>query len=46
MYGIEIQEKAFELAKMSVSINHLDDQIQILHDDLKGISQKIRQVLF
>ena len=46
MYGIEIQEKAFELAKVSVSINHLDDQIQILHDDLKGISQKLGRYCF
>ena len=33
--GVEIQEKAVELAKRNVSLNHLENQIQIVHADMK-----------
>lgn len=32
--GVEIQEKSFLLAKQSVEINHLEEQITIVHDDI------------
>ncbi|MBN2604312.1 MAG: tRNA1(Val) (adenine(37)-N6)-methyltransferase [Bacilli bacterium] len=38
--GIEIQEDVFDLAKRSVELNHLSDQITIIHDDIKGIHKK------
>lgn len=33
--GIEIQEQSAELAKKSVKLNHLENQIQIIHDDIR-----------
>ncbi len=39
--GIEIQDVSFDLAKRSVELNELDDRIEIINADLKGISEKI-----
>lgn len=39
--GVEIQKKPFELALKSVKINNKDNQIQIINDNLIGISKKI-----
>lgn len=39
--GVEIQEHSFDLAKRSVSLNKLDDQITIICDDVRGISKKV-----
>ena len=33
--GVEIQEKSYELAVKSVEYNHLDEQISIIHSDIK-----------
>ena len=33
--GVEIQEEAVTLAKKNVSLNQLDDQIEIIHSDIK-----------
>lgn len=33
--GVEIQEEAVELAKRNIAINHLEDQVEIVHDDIK-----------
>lgn len=37
IYGIEIQEEIAELAKRSVELNHLEQQITILNEDMKTI---------
>lgn len=33
--GVEIQEKAVDLAKRNVQLNHLEEQIEIIHSDMK-----------
>ena len=35
--GIEIQEEAVELARRNVQMNDLDDQIEIIHGDIKEV---------
>ena len=32
--GVEIQEEAYQMAKKSVQLNHKEDQIAIIHDDI------------
>lgn len=39
--GIEIQKDVYELAKESIKLNNLENQIDIINDDLKNIYQKI-----
>ena len=39
--GVEIQQKAYELGDKSVKINKKEEQITLLNDDLRGISNKI-----
>lgn len=39
--GVEIQKNSFDLAVKSVKINNKEDQIKILNDDVKNISQKL-----
>ena len=40
--GIEIQSDVAALAKESVELNHFDEQIDIINDDLKGIYKKLK----
>lgn len=39
--AVEIQEGSYELAKKSIEINKLEDQITLYHDDVRGISKKL-----
>ena len=39
--GVEIQEKVASLAKRSVELNHFENQIEIINDDLKEIYKKV-----
>ena len=39
--GVEIQEEVANLAKRSVELNHFENQIEILNDDLKDIYKKV-----
>ena len=41
--GIEIQKKVYELALKSVKMNNKDDQITLLNEDLKGISNRLKE---
>lgn len=41
IYGVEIQQEIFDLAKRSVSLNNLDNQITILNEDIKTIHLKL-----
>lgn len=41
IYGIEIQEEIAELAKRSVALNHLENQITILNEDMKTIHKHL-----
>ena len=39
IYGVEIQEKVFELAKESIEINNLQDRITLINDDMKNLDK-------
>ncbi len=41
IYGVEIQEVSFDMAKRNVAINNLSSQIEIIHADLKDIHKSI-----
>lgn len=38
IFGVEIQERAIKLAQDSLALNHLEDRIKVLHQDVKGIN--------
>ncbi|MFA7367663.1 MAG: tRNA1(Val) (adenine(37)-N6)-methyltransferase [Bacilli bacterium] len=40
IYGVEIQNEIFDMAKRSVELNNFEKQITILHDDLINIYKK------
>lgn len=42
--GIEIQEEAVKLAKKNVKLNGLEDQIEIIHDDIKNYVRNAKKV--
>lgn len=44
--GIEIQKEVYEIAKRNIKLNNLEDQITILHEDIKGISKKFENSEF
>ena len=37
IYGIEIQEKIFDMAKRSVKLNNLENKIEIINENIKNI---------
>lgn len=41
--GVEIQNKVYELGVKSVKMNNKEDQITLLNDNLKGISEKLNE---
>lgn len=41
--GIEIQKEAVDIAEKNVKINHLDQQIEIIHSDIKDYVQNARK---
>lgn len=46
IYGVEIQKKAFELAKESVAINNLEDRIEIINKDINEYYKDIESDSF
>ena len=46
VYGVEIQKDVYDLAKKSVDINNLSNQIEIMNDDVKNISNKFESDTF
>ena len=44
--GIEKQEEVAEMAKRSVKLNNLENQIEIINDDIKNIEKKIGKYNF
>ena len=46
IYGVEIQEDIYELAKKSIEINNLSNQIEIINDDVKNISNRFESDTF
>lgn len=41
IYGVEIQEEIYDLAKRSVELNKLENQIILINDDFKGIYKSL-----
>ena len=39
LYGIELQDEIYELAKESIEINNLQDRITIIHDNMKNLDK-------
>ena len=46
IYGVEIQEDVYDLAKKSVDINNLSNQIEIINDDVKNIGKRFESDTF
>lgn len=44
--GIELQEEVYDLAKRSVRLNQLEDQIEILNEDIKGVHKLFENSTF
>lgn len=44
--GVDVQKEACELARKSVELNHLEDQIQIIECDIKNIYKKFDTNIF
>ena len=40
IYGVEIQEKLVDMAERSIALNQLEDQISMIHQDVKDISKE------
>ena len=46
IYGLELQKEIYELAKESVSINNLDNKIELINDDIKNLRNHFEQGFF
>ena len=46
VYGVEIQKDVYDLAKKSVDINNLSNQIEIINEDVKNLSNKFESDTF
>lgn len=44
--GIEIQKEVAEMAERSIILNHLEDSIKIMNEDIKNLSEKLGQGQF
>ena len=44
--GIEIQEQISEMAQRSVKLNHLEDKVEIINDDVKNIEKVLKKSTF
>lgn len=44
--GVEIQKEVYDLAQQSVSINHLEDQIEIINDDINEYYNRLESDSF
>jgi tRNA1(Val) A37 N6-methylase TrmN6 len=46
IYGVEIQEKIYDMAKRSVTFNKLEDRITLINGDIKDMPEKLGQGKF
>lgn len=46
IYGVEIQNEVFDLAKRTIEINKLESQIMIINDDIKNIAKAFETDFF
>lgn len=44
--GVEIQERLYDMALRSIQYNHLENQIQMVHDDIKNMPEKVGNAKF
>lgn len=44
--GVEIQDEVYDMAKRSVELNHKENQITILHDDIKLLPKRFQPASF
>ena len=44
--GVEIQDEVYDMAKRSVELNHKEDQITIIHDDIKLLNKRFQPASF
>jgi tRNA1(Val) A37 N6-methylase TrmN6 len=44
--GVEIQDEVYDMAKRSVELNHKEDQITIIHDDIKLLHKRFQPASF
>ncbi len=44
--GIELQKDVYDLAVRTIKLNHLENQITILNDDIKGLHKKFKNSEF
>ncbi len=44
--GVEIQEEVFDIAKRNIKLNNLTNQINIINDNIKGLSKKFENSEF
>lgn len=44
--GVEIQERIFSMAERSITLNNLDDQLHVIHGDLKEMQPVLGQSTF
>jgi tRNA1(Val) A37 N6-methylase TrmN6 len=43
LFGVEIQDKVYDMAKRSVIYNNLDEQITLFHGDIKDMPEQLGQ---
>jgi len=41
IYGVEIQERLYDMGKRSVQYNHLEEQISLIHGDVKDMPKEL-----
>ena len=46
IYAVELQKEIYDLAKKSIEINHLENQIILINDDVKNITNKFKTDTF
>lgn len=44
--GVEIQKRLYDMALRSIQYNHLENQIQMVHDDIKNMPEKVGNAKF
>ena len=43
--GVEIQKEAVEIAERNVKLNHVENQVEIIHDDIKEYVKSMKDAI-
>lgn len=43
IYGVELQKEVYDLAKETIKINNLDNQIELINDNIKNLKKILIQ---